>query len=73
MSLNSREMAMRLVAAFDREHPEYSTRLNRDVLIGSLEQVYGEVLRGDHLAKTEEQLETKVAHPVSKSPNTRPW
>ena len=47
----------RLVESFERDHPEYFERLNKEALRRFLEQVYAEVLRGEHVAKTEEQLQ----------------
>jgi hypothetical protein len=57
MSLTAHETVLRLVDAFERDVPEYSERLNRDVLCRLLGHVYGEVLQGENLAKTEDQLD----------------
>jgi hypothetical protein len=59
MSPDGHESVSRLVDAFRRDHPEYAERLKRQTLCRYLEQVFAEVLRGEHVAKTEERLEAE--------------
>jgi hypothetical protein len=56
MTINGRDAVAEFVAQFAREHPERAETLQPEALQRYLEQVYGEVLRGVHLAKTEQQL-----------------
>ena len=50
------ETVLRLVEAFMREHPHYAGTINRNALERSLQQVQRDVLSGNYLAKTEDQL-----------------
>ena len=46
-----------LVDAFEKEHPERVETVRTERLQNYLEQVYAEVLRGEHLAKSDDVLE----------------
>ena len=56
MSLAPQETVTRLIEAFRRDHAAKLPNLNVVALQRRLEQVYAEVLRGEHLAKTDEAL-----------------
>lgn len=56
ITINPQESVSRLIEAFRRDHAAKLPNLNVIALQRRLEQVYSEVLRGDHLAKTDEAL-----------------
>jgi len=56
MAITPQESVTRLIEAFRRDHAAKLPDLNVVALQSRLEEVYSEVLRGDHLAKTEETL-----------------
>ena len=69
MALDGSEMMLRVVDSFEREHPEYAESLNKGVLRRFLEQVYSEVLRGDHVAGTEARLNAESRSSGIKKPD----
>jgi len=55
MAIKGRETVSRLV----EEYTEYAETLHHEALQHYLEHVFAEVIRGEHTAKTEEELESE--------------
>ena len=57
MALDVGQSVTRLIDAFVNDHPEYAGTINKKALRRRLETAHEEVLRGDHTAKSDEQLD----------------
>lgn len=60
MAISPQQSVTRLIEAFRRDHAAKLPNLNVVALQRRLEQVYAEVLRGDHLAKSDEALSAEA-------------
>lgn len=59
MNATAQNVASRIVDRFLQEHPDLRTAVRADVLQRELVRVYEEVKQGTHMARSDEELESR--------------